>query len=141
MASHKDKKKEENTHVENISGIINLKVWNRANASVSLTQKLQRGTVREILYTECISTFPRKSYMEMNHQLSICFAIFHQVHDGNNLENPRKCHTSSQPALSILKMVEMGTPMVDFTALPWYVLKWLQIKHEILLSNFNSQKL
>lgn len=56
--------------------------------------------------------------MEMNHQLSICVAIFHQAHDGNNLENPRKCHTSPQPALSILKMVEMGTPMVYFTALP-----------------------
>lgn len=59
----------------------------------------------------------------------------------SNLETPHKRHASFQPALSILKMVEVGNPGVDFTAFPWYVLKRLQLKHEILLSNFSFRNL
>lgn len=53
----------------------------------------------EILQTECIPAFPRKSYMEMNHPPSICFAIFHQAHDRMQLRKPPQmsCQCSASP--------------------------------------------
>lgn len=86
MGPHKDKKWGRHSFRKYFGDHI-LKVWNRAN-SCSMKAKASTGYSGGTVQSECISAFPRKSYREMNHQPSVCFATFPQAHDGKQLRKP-----------------------------------------------------